>query len=353
MITTEQLNLLWLERDASDDLRTALNRLFDDGEYQRWYEHGPREPFSASSPDQWPELQRAGLLNGQHQLEVKVNRINGKIFITDGAWVSHRMRVFPDPDEAMLVVDFAASRKLGEWADWLIDPAAGCGHSPIGFEGRARRISCDANARAVVYAALNARINGLSGAQFMPLLNDMRAGLPPGLKLDGNVLFVSNVPFAPAPRVDALVLNSGGGPTGADLQKSSFAMVKEFQQRHQGEVRACFVTWTVGSASTGEWEVPGYARDIFSGHSVEWSLVQHEYDAEDLPNPSPLRPMLMHLAQSQYAVDPRKQNLGGEYTALANELEQRGFTHMAYGVIDCRFERSMPLATQGSPQPDN
>jgi hypothetical protein len=340
MFSTEQLNLLWLEcsQDAGflSELRGCLDSLYRSSGYQHWLKQDCRAPFSLSPDEGKPEskwLERAGLLQAG-QLLVKLNRIGEKLFMTDGAWVSHVLRVFPDPDESLLLIAHAEKRGLHEWARWLIDPAAGCGHTPIGFPGPARRVSCDANARAILYARVNARLNGLGPGQFTALLNDMTEGFPPSVKPDGNVLFLSNVPFAPSPRKGALALNSAGGNTGADLQAASFRLVRRFHEEHKLPVRACFLTWTVGSLEKDEWEVPELCREVFSGHDVRWSIVQHDYDAPELPNPAPVADTLAYLASSQYAVKPGERGVADAYAELSRELVAQGHTHVAYGMLE-------------------
>jgi hypothetical protein len=343
VIPTEHLNVLWL--DVAQDprrlseLRECLDALQRSEPYQHWWKFESREPFALARATSVPgleRLERAGLVQGG-RLGVKVNRIDDKLFITDGAWVSHLLRVFPDPDEALLLLGHARRRGLIDWADWVIDPAAGCGHTPIGFPGRARRISCDANARAILFASINARLNQLGPERFLALFNDMNAGLPPVLRIDGNVLFFTNVPFAPSARRGDLALNSAGGSTGADLQVAAFQLVRRFHHEHQVPVRACFLTWTVGSLERDEWEVPQLCREMFAGRKIEWSIFEN-YEGQEMPNPTPIADALMDLASSQYAVSPRDPHVEQAYAELARRLIRQGHTHVAYGMLELQLD---------------
>ncbi len=343
VIPTEHLNLLWLDV-AQDEpfltaLRTCLDQLHRSEAYQHWLGGESREPFALARAAAVPGLdclQRAGLVQ-DGRLGVKVNRIGERLFITDGAWVSHVLRVFPDPDEALILLGHARERGLLEWADWVVDPAAGCGHTPIGFPGRARRLSCDANARALLYASLNARLNGLGPERFQAVFNDMTRGLPPTFRPDGNVLFFTNVPFAPSARKGDLALNSAGGKTGVDLQVAAFQLVRRFRQENAVPVRACFLIWTVGSVERDEWEAVSLCREMFAGRTLEWSIFK-EYEGQEMPNPTPIADALRDLAASQYAVTPRDPGVERAYDALARELLARGHTHVAYGMLELHLD---------------
>lgn len=339
MLSTESLNLLWLRFSAepglADTLREELNTLCERPGYQAWHRSEPRAPFAVEGS--FPALERVGLLQ-DGQLQVKVNRIGEKVFVTDGAWMDHVMRVFPDPDEAFVLLDYVKEQQLEEWPALVVDTAAGSGHTPLGFPGSVPRVACDVNVRALTYASINGRINGFTANTFATLLNDMKLGFPEHLKARGNTLFLNNVPFAPSPDASLLALNSGGGETGADLQLASFRLVEKFHREHRVPVRACFLTWTLGDIRRDEWEVPVLCREIFPGAKIRWSLIQHDYDAPELPNPSPLEPMLAHLAKSQYAVN-RADAAGNEarFRALGEKLTAAGYTHIAYGMLDVQL----------------
>ena len=343
MLLTEELNQLWLQLSESPDLgsqlRDSLQSLAASAKYREWAASEPRNRLvlpSETTPISSSLLHELGLVrNGE--LQVKVNEIDEKFFITDGAWVSHLMRVFPDPDEAQVLLNFAGSRGYGEWANWVIDPAAGCGHTPLGFTGQAKRISCDANVRAITYAHINARINGFGSDRFFGLMNDMRTGFPASLQMQGNVLFLSNVPFAPSPREGALALNSAGGSTGADLQAACFRLVRDFHCKRKLPVRACFLTWTLGHLGNQDWEVPQLCRETFDDSNISFQLIDHDYDAPELPNPAPLHDMLMSLASSQYTVQSGDRSVQIDYESLSRSLSQRGFTHIAYGMLECNL----------------
>ncbi|KYG68032.1 hypothetical protein AZI87_01820 [Bdellovibrio bacteriovorus] len=340
MLQTENLNKIWLTLSSNSSLKKKvhgeLERLFQEPTYQGWWKTEPRTPFELSLPDLFPTLKHVGFIDGARLL-VKVNQIGFRLFVTDGAWVQSPMRVFPDPDEALVLLKHVEKKGLHTWADWVIDPAAGCGHTPLGFQGSAKRIFCDANARALTFASLNALINDLASEHCFGLLNDMNRKFPTPLRLQGKTLFLTNVPFAPAPDDSSLALNSGGGEHGADLQIASFELVKKFSEQNSVPVRACFLTWTLGNATSNEWEVPRLCQDIFPTAKIQWTLEQHDYDAPDLPNPAPLRSMLRHLARSQYVVKHENKNVEEAYENLADKLQAQGFTHIAYGFLDCEL----------------
>lgn len=337
-MTTERLNVLWLDlaksRDAAQELREALIEVADSQAYRTWVASEPRIPFMlAAGPLSRASkvLERADLVTGPI-LRIKINRIGERVFITDGAWVSHLLRVFPDPDEALLLIDFARERGYEDWADWVIDPAAGCGHTPLGLGGNARRIACDANVRALLYSRINALLNGFEKRNFESVLNDMNAGFPSHFGLGTEKrLVLTNVPFAPEPSRGALALNSGGGRTGADLQAASFKFVRDLHEKDGAATRACFLTWTVGSAANDEWQVPSMCREVFAGAPVRWTLVDHDYDAPEFDNPAPLPAMLSYLAGSQYSVSTESLE---PFENLSQDLEAEGYSHIAYGVLE-------------------
>lgn len=351
VLSVEDLNLLWLklsgEQGIVSRLHADLETLWGRSSYQTWWSSEPRKPFSLADDQsgKLETLEETGLAR-DGVLRVKVNRIGERVFITDGAWVPHALRVFPDPDEAFALLAEVRERGLDTWAEWVIDPAAGCGHTPLGFVGKARRISCDANARAVLYASLNGLLNGLSTNEFLPVLNNMKNGLPAALNVRGKTLFLANVPFAPAPKLEhALAVNSAGGRSGADLQIASFRLVENFRRETGNPVKACFLTWTLGNRDKNLWEVPEQCREIFPGAKVRWHLVHQDYDAPELANPAPLPAMLDHLARSQYAVRPGDDKVRQAYAELGNELTREGWTHIGYGMleVDLAQERSAEL----------
>ncbi len=345
MVTTEHINKLWLKLSTNPELtqklRAELEALYESRPYQDWWGSEPLEPYELSSDQEKnaKKISELGLKNAtQPTLPIKINKIGAKIFITDGAWVKNPMRVFPDPDEALVLLKHVEENNLTDWPDYVIDTGAGCGHTPLGFNGRAQRIFCDANARALTFASINALLNGMNSDECFGLLNDMNKQLPSMLKLSGKTLFLANVPFAPAPDYESLAINSGGGPHGSDLQLASFRLVKKFHEQNKGPVKACFLTWTLGSLESDEWEVPRLCREVFPDAEIRWSLEHHDYDAPELPNPAPLAPMLQHLAESQYAVDRTNDSVQDAYRQLAETLLSEGFTHIAYGFLDCDLD---------------
>lgn len=343
MIPTEQLNVLWLNLTEQptmvERLRHELTRLTQSPAYQCWHKSNPRKPFELESrgdDDSNDLLAELGLRTGR-QLNVKVNRMGRRIFVTDGAWVANVMRVFPDADESETLVSYVAENGLDAWADVVVDPAAGCGHTPIGFVGHARRIAMDANARAIVLEKINALLNGFDQDRLTTVVNDMRSGFPTTLKVGGNVLFLANVPFAPAPgKPGRVALNAHGGETGGDLQLAAFRFVRSFQKVHSQPVKACFLTWTLGNRKNNFWEAVERCKRIFPERDVRWCLIDDGYDNGDMPNPAPIEMALNHMATSQYVVesDDPNEDLQEQYRTLASDLMKKHYTDAAYGMIE-------------------
>lgn len=94
--------------------------------------NGPRgEPIAAWDRDGL--LDKLHLLDRTGGLVVEVHRLRGKVFLTDGAWERDKLRTFPFADESQCLLDYAEAQGYPEWADFLIDPACGCGHHAIAF----------------------------------------------------------------------------------------------------------------------------------------------------------------------------------------------------------------------------
>ncbi|KHD87362.1 MAG: hypothetical protein OM95_14780 [Bdellovibrio sp. ArHS] len=121
------------------------------------------------------------------------------------------------------------------------------------------------------------------------------------------------------------------------MQIASFQLVKKFAEQNAVPIRACFLTWTLGTQENNEWEVPRLCQKIFPAAKIQWCLEQHDYDAPDLPNPAPISSMLEHLAKSQYVVTQDASAVERAYQKLAQKLLDEGFTHIAYGFLDCEL----------------
>ncbi len=167
----------------------------------------------------------------------------------------------------------------------------------------------------------------------------MNDGFPSMLPITGNTLILANVPFAPAPCESVLAVNSDGGPTGADLQRASFRLVRDFHEQNRIPVKACFVTWTVGNLKNNKWEIPEICRTMFAPAEIRWTLIDHEYDAPELSNPAPVSAMLRHLSHSQDSVTTHLDS-EEEYARLENILTMNGYTHIAFGILECSLGSS-------------
>ena len=81
-------------------------------------------------------------------------------------------------------------------------------------------------------------LSGKPGRDCLLALNDIRDGIPKAIArgLDGNVLIVANMPFGPAPNLNALPLTSNGGKSGADLQIAAYDAVAGLGQSAKGRL---------------------------------------------------------------------------------------------------------------------
>ncbi|KHD87363.1 MAG: hypothetical protein OM95_14785 [Bdellovibrio sp. ArHS] len=139
MLATEELNRIWLtiskDQTLKKNVHHELAQLYQDELYQKWWSSDPRLPFVVAEDPRFPILRSLAFIQNQ-QLQVKINRIASRLFITDGAWMPTPMRVFPDPDEALVLLKYCERNKLQHWAEWVIDPAAGRRRTRCGFADR-------------------------------------------------------------------------------------------------------------------------------------------------------------------------------------------------------------------------
>jgi hypothetical protein len=370
-ITLDDLNqiLLLLQEhpDQVEDLRNVLFEVARHDSYAAWELKHELEgrlfrlhrSLAFASDDQRRLLEALRLVE-RDVLRVKLNARESQIFLTDGLWVSPSIRVFPFIDESDLVMRACHEQGWIEWATCVIDPAAGCGHNLLRYEGKGvRRYGFDRSARAVVFAAVNALLNGVTETVFG--VNDVRQGIPPVFSASEmeRVLVVANMPFALVPNPDAMARSADGGRYGyqltLDLLQAIDGLTGSLDDR--SDLRSVVLAYTVGAKASDHWVVPDAAYEMFGARAIAdgddavagamWHLWREERlwrvnGKKEEPNPMPLV-RLERKADCRFYVreDARREAVRAEYRSLTAELEQRGYDHLAYGVLMTRH----PLRT--------
>lgn len=350
MISTDELFLAGMRLKSAPQLAAEVAKELSDvaniEAYSRWAESVRQgEPFRVKEGPGHNMLEAAGFaFDGQ--LRVRVNRMNGRLFVTDGVWVDPRWRVFPFSDESQTLLAHASAH-LG-WPDWTLDLAAGCGHNMLGFDGAERRIGFDVNTRALAYAVINRALNGIDARRHGLALNDICDGIPACIAagLDGRVLILANMPFGLAPDRDALPLTSNGGPSGARLQIATFRAVRDLAAAKPAlEIRACLMGLTVGDRRTGRWEIVEKAHECFGADHVNWTLLREEKvfrvnGVRELDNPVALGVALPRITEcALYVKDAERGERRAAYEQLALQHEEMGNPDASYGIVDVRLNR--------------
>ena len=319
--------------------------------YSGWISDGVAERFPFRSKDALPPaLVELGLAEGSRSL-AKINVAGEHVFLTDGVWVDKAERVFPFTKESMTLTAHAAARSADLAPDLVVDLASGCGHSAIGYPGAAIRFSFDVNPRALAYARINRAMNAIPEYTLRIMANDIRKGVPAevGETPASNVLFLANMPFGPSPSPGVLPLSSDGGETGLDLQVATLDAIGGFAETMGGSrrVRASVMALTLCNPAQGRWEVTDLAVERFGAERVEWTLLgeerlYHVDGRESGDNPSPLDEALPRIADFRLYFDDHERDAVREsYRELARSLGRRGWTHLAYGIVDIELGRSV------------
>jgi hypothetical protein len=326
-------------------LRQQIGAIYASSSYQSWLSGGlaEREPYAFAAGLHAPAVEQAGL-SRDRVLQVKINAVGSRVFVTDGVWVRQDARVFPFSDESRALLGYVEERGLGDWADLAIDLSAGCGHNAFGVEGDCERAAFDVSPRAVAFLGFNRALNGIPASRSLIALNDIRDGIPEVLASPNarRVLFLANMPFGPAPARGILPPTSDGGASGGDLSVATMDTISAYVERHASgrTIRACVLVLTVGDATEDRWEVVERARERFGADKVSWELLSDEKifrisGIREQDNPSPLIDCLPRIADCRLYVRPDESDaLRLAYRDLARSLEDAGWSDMAYGVVD-------------------
>ena len=346
MLSTDSIFLLASDLTSDAGFRRILHEhllaIHASPSYQAWLGTLAEAASFALPQNGGPLLERAGLAHAGRLL-VKLNRAGDGIFLTDGVWVDQRVRVFPFCDESAALVGFVREAGLADPACWTLDLATGCGHNAMALGGRS--LAFDINPRALAYAAANRALNAIPGTNCVLALNDIRDGIPQAFAtgLHGDVLVLANMPFGPAPSVDALPLTSNGGESGADLQLATYRAVAGLTRSGLGRfsVRACLMGLTVGDRAANRWEIVDRAIETFGSDRVRWHLLDNEQvfridGVRQLGNPAAVSVALPGLASCRLYTpdDGERSSKIAAFAGLAKRHEARGNPDIAYGIVE-------------------
>jgi len=337
MISTDDLTKIYMDlsaEDKSDAVFAEIDALWATENYKAWHADKSNTILPFYTEGDWEYLRALGLIRDS-SLQVRINKIGDRYFLTDAPWFNHRFAAFPYSEEAESLLDYAYQEQLHLWADTIVDMSAGCGHTPLGMETGADRYVYDINPRALAYAKLNALINQLPQSRVSIAFNDMKRRLPLSLlSLRGQkVLFLFNTPFVPNPSprsLEAMPISVDGGTAGEDLQVRSFEIVAEFEKRFpEKQVMALFLTWSFGRFRDGFWELQDKCDEILNA-KTKWSFAS--FLADEPGNGCDVQENFDYLQESNWVLrkDPAISN---SFAQLANAQAAKGFGQLGYGIL--------------------
>jgi hypothetical protein len=355
-ITLDDLNqlLLWLQDSPErvPELRSILAEIARHESYAAWIEERqfagdlfqlhPSLAF-ASRKKRW--LLESLLLVKNDALRVKINSCDDQVFLTDGLWIDPSIRAFPFSDESDLVMRACQESGWMDWATCVIDPATGCGHNLLRYPStECRRYGFDRNSRALAYAGINAALNGIDHVTLAD--SDIRNGLQPVFAQGRSerVLVLANMPFALVPNPSAIARSAYGGRHGYELTLALFDAIDALASQLDGrsELRCVVLTYTLGCQATDTWVVPEHAMGRFGRDRTSWRIWEDEKlwrvnGKKEQANPMPLS-LLKLKADCRFYVRGAvsREALALEYEKLATDLTQKGYDHLAYGVVTAR-----------------
>jgi len=340
MISTDDLTKIYMDLSAEDKLDAVfaeIDALWATENYKAWHTDKSNHIRPFHIEGEWKYLRALGLARDS-SLQVRINKIGSRYFLTDGPWLNHRFAAFPYSEEAESLLDHVYQEKLHLWADTIVDMSAGSGHTPLGMETDADRYVYDINSRALAYARLNALINQLPQSRVSIAFNDVKRSLPLSLlSLRGQkVLFLFNTPFVPNPSpssLEAMPISVDGGAAGEDLQVRSFEVVADFKKRFpEKQVRALFLTWSFGRFRDGFWELQDKCDKILNA-KTKWSFAS--FLPDEPGNGCDIQENFDYLQDSNWLLckDPL---ISKSFAQLANAQAAKGFTQLGYWILSYR-----------------
>ena len=340
MLSTDILTQTYFALANGSKLEAVLveiKRLWETSSYQAWRTDRRIDSTLFAVDCDCKHLTDLGLVQDRC-LQIRINKIGERYFLTDAPCLKSRFAVFPYPDEADDLLQHAYAEKLHLWADTIIDMTAGCGHTPLGMETAAKRYAYDINPRALAYARINTLLNRLPESHVSIASNDLKRALPPSLlSLTGQkILFLFNTPFNPNPvpsSMEAMPISGDGGVTGDDFQIRSFEIVADFKARCPGkEVKALFLSWTFGRSSDSSWDMQDKCEQIL-GARTTWTLCGP--DLHDHSWSGDVQENFDQLQESNYLLK-RDPAILAAFAQLTKAQAAKGFDRIGYGIVSYR-----------------
>jgi len=330
---TDQEPIFGVFNQASDPaiLRATLHEI----RHKDWYETVFLGLAPGTVPIDEPAvslLQQSHLISSDRVALYRINFINELPFITDGAW--HTDPVYIYTDEAEAILDYIANGNLAAGVDAIVDPACGCGHTPIGFAGSLIRYGFDFNPRAIAFTKINAWLNGLAVTTH---IQDIDRGLPANFPQPNAIraLFTINMPFAISPQAGALPIVRDGGDEGLRWTRSALQAI---QAHIQAGSKAVVLTYSLGYREDDRWQALEYARSLYANVPIKWTLIPGEiwrvgmYKQE--PNPMSLVESLHKKADDEQIPAEKREQLRDAYQKLAQELVANGWDSLGAGILE-------------------
>ncbi|MET0522492.1 MAG: hypothetical protein ABW156_11060 [Jiangellaceae bacterium] len=344
MDVMNQIAFLLNDSGNANRLRNVLVSVAKLPEYAQWEERGqftgrrfrlPRG-FIPTHPKERRLLESARLVVDDF-LQVKINLVDGLVFLTDGLFVPSESRVFPWHDESGQLI--TAMHEAG-WAGWpttIVDPATGCGHNALRVAD-VERFGLDVSMRALCFAVVNSLLNDRPFA--MLGLGGVERKIPQVRGLgDERVLFLINMPFAIEPVPGALVRTAAGGKNGYEKTISALEAVREYATKSpEAHVRALVLAYSIGKQTENRWFVAEAAKRMFGADAVSWRTLTGEKQwrvngKKEQPNPMPLSSLRLKAEDIYYVKDEKREAMRVGYDEKERELRRAGYDALAYGVL--------------------
>ncbi|MEA5472084.1 hypothetical protein [Spirulina sp. 06S082] len=351
MLTADELSLISRQLKPNPTLASELLEIFQDifnnPQYQQWLksEQFLGQLFEVDEKYRDHEFFNKNGLVKDGKLQVKINSLQDRIFLTDGLWIPKQYRVFPFSDESVNLLRHMEEKRLDEIATTLIDFSCGCGHHGLSVSEIQQRYSFDVSHRAVIYTLINSILNEIPNVFIKQ--NDIRGGIPKELSklVTRNILFLTNMPFAIAPLPNVLPLAADGGITGATWSFKALEAIHKFAMNNldKDSIHASMLCYTVGNKQQDKWEVIDKAEQLFGKSKVSWKLLEDQTmwrinGKKEQPNPMNLAEGLAKKADCKFYVsDEDRERVRTEYHNLAKSLNNSDWEYLGYGIIDIRL----------------